>query len=184
MRYILFILLIANGRLAYTQSNSCNCIVKLIAYNLDEALQDVDYKDQRIFTYGNLPDNIKSIPKISSYYISKDSLNTLFISPIENGIRRNKIIVLKKLERAFTLNINFNNLDSIAIYSEPKKSAKILTYLKKEKKALTTNEKSLGYELNDHWFSGCKTGWVKIRVYDRDKKKKTKVIGWVNIERK
>lgn len=182
MRYILFILLIANGRLAYTQSNSCNCLVKLIAYNLNETWQSLPFDDRSGIAYHKLTDLTNNKPSV--YVVNKDSLGFILVKATNKDSVTIKNFKLKKLREALTTNIVFNNLDSIAIYSEPKKSAKILTYIKKEKKALTKNEKSLGYELNDHWFSGCETGWVKIRVYDRDKKKKTKVIGWVNIERK
>lgn len=160
-----------------SQTNKCDCVVKLIGNNL---------KLETVFKHNGYEDYFKMKPKgdnkVSYNKMIKDSASFWFILPYVNDTNSKKIVKVKKISSLLCVNISFNNLDSVPIYVEPTKDAKIIKYLHKEKKPLSSGEKSMGYELNDHWFSSCKKDWVKIINIDGNNGNKYSATGWIKKE--
>lgn len=162
----------------FSQINKCDCIVKLIEYNLEisEIVKNKETKKE----YSKL--SSKKGSKFSYNKIIKDSMSYWYISPIVNDSVLNKIIIVKKNANLLVINIQFNNKDSIPIYIEPSKNAKILKYIHLDNRKLTATDKMIGYELNDQWFSTCKLDWIKITSNQKNLKDKYSATGWISKE--
>ena len=179
MKYKLLVLIaFTNIFQIFSQINKCDCIVKLNDYQL-KIQQSMKVKIDDGY-YKLRPKNEK---KCSFNKLVKDSASFWFFIPISSDTALNKTIKVKKMANVILINIPFNNLDSIPIYSEPIKDAKIIKYLYKDKRTLTATDKTIGYELNDQYFSTCKNGWVKITgSSSKNTNDKYSATGWIKKE--
>jgi hypothetical protein len=172
MKRIFLIIILVNHLASFSQTNNCDCIEKLLSPYINST--------------GSLDYN-KLKPKIIGIHhyvkIIKDSANFWYFVTPENGSETTKVIKLKKAPHLIMVNIKFNNLDSIPVYEEPKNESKIVKYLYPQKWALHPFTKQQGGEQNDHLFSSCKNGWVKINnPSGKNDTNKYFATGWIKKE--
>jgi hypothetical protein len=159
MKNILLLAFLILSNCNFSQDNKCDCIVKLTERELKlrNALKNQGAEDYY---------KIKPKPgqKFSSHKVIKDSADLWYLKPYVNDVPGLKVITVRKTSQILCLVIQFNGLDSIPLYAEPKKDSNIIKYVCKVKYATTEAEKTQGFDANDHWFAGCKFDYVKINI--------------------
>ncbi len=172
MKQFFLIIILVNSLTSFSQTNNCDCIEKLLSHLINEV--------GRLEYYKLKP---KIIEKYHYVKIIKDSASFWYFVTPEDGSGTTKAIKLIKAPNLIMVNVKFNNLDSIAVYEEPKNDSKIVKYLYSNKRALDAIDKRSGYEQNDHMFSSCKNGWVKINnPSGKNDKNKYFATGWIKKE--
>lgn len=159
MKNILLLIILVLSNRAFTQDNKCDCVVKLTEreFKLRTALRSVGADD-----YHKIKP--KSGKKFSVHKVVKDSADSWYVKPYFNETPEAKTIPVKKCAQILCLVIQFNGADSIPMYAEPNKDAKIIKYVRKSKLTTTEADKTQGFDADDHWFAGCKSNWVKINI--------------------
>ena len=176
MKKTVITLILLNFSLIYAQNNTCDCVVKLLDYQLKVKANLKNKIPEGYYKLKPKGDN-----KYSYHIIVKDSSSFWVFKPYNNDTSKKEIVKVNKLAGVICINIPFNHIDSIPIYTEPNKDSPIIKYIYKDSRTLTYTDKMIGYELNDQWFSACKKDWVKITTASgKNDKNKYSATGWVN----
>lgn len=151
------------------QNKTCDCLVKTAEQSLEVQLLLKNIK---------LKDNPAPKPYLYLYpekgateayhKIIKDSAAYWTIQPQVRSKNKYVAFQMEKIPSGFLTMINFNSADSIPVYAEADKKSKVIHYIKKS---------SNSNEQTPYWFMGCKPGFAKIKLLEKQSQ-----TGWLTKE--
>ena len=169
MKHLALIVFALSINFAVAQNKNCDCVVRIEPIELEISLRNLGLmvNSEIPKEYQQLLPLKKDIP--AYHKIIKDSAAFWFIQPHPREPKdKSTTLKTKKLATTFLVTIQFNGKDSIPVYTEADEKSKIMRYIKRGKEK--NNE-------NDHWFAGCKPGFVKIKFIELNMPS-----GWINKE--
>lgn len=159
-----------NFFIASAQNKTCDCLVKTAEQSLEVHLLLKNIK---------LKDNPAPKPYLYLYpekgateayhKIIKDSAAYWTIQPQVRSKNKYVAFQMEKIPSGFLTMINFNSADSIPVYAEADKKSKVIHYIKKS---------SNSNEQTPYWFMGCKPGFAKIKLLEKQSQ-----TGWLTKEK-
>lgn len=152
------------------QTKTCDCVVKTAEQSLEVHLLLKNIKQKKpatapkpyLYLYPETEDTE------AFHKIIKDSSAYWTIQPQIRSKNKYSAFQMEKIPTGFLTVINFNNSDSIPVYSEADKKSKIIHYIKRQKNV---------DEQAPYWFVGCKPGFVKIKLLEKQSQS-----GWISKE--
>lgn len=168
-KYFFIVYLFLSFCFATAQNKTCDCLVKTAEQSLEVhlLLKNIKLKDSPapkpyLYLY---PEKGNS----DAYHkIIKDSSTYWAIQPQVRSKNKYVAFQMEKIPTGFLTQINFNKADSIPVYAEADKKSKVIHYIKKPS---NNNEQA------PYWFIGCKPGFAKIKLLEKQSQ-----TGWLTKE--
>lgn len=153
-----------------SQNKQCDCVVKTAEQSLEVhlLLKNIKLKKPAVAPKPYLFLYPETEGANAFHKIVKDSSTYWTIQPQIRSKNKYSAFQMEKIPSGFLTVINFNNSDSIPVYSEADKKSKIIHYIKRSK---NTDEQA------PYWFVGCKPGFAKIKLIEKQSQS-----GWISKE--
>lgn len=152
------------------QTKTCDCVVKTAEQSLEVhlLLKNIKLKKPALAPKPYLYLYPETEGAEAFHKIIKDSATHWTIQPQIRSKNKYSAFQMEKIPTGFLTVINFNNSDSIPVFSDADKKSKIIHYIQRPK---NVNEQT------PYWFVGCKPGFAKIKLLEIKSQS-----GWISKE--